>query len=61
MACERELMRAEDDYFLALGRTAGFLVAGGELVLLDDAGAELLRFVAAETDGGVAGDPTRSE
>jgi RimJ/RimL family protein N-acetyltransferase len=44
MACAPELMQAEGEFFSALGRTARVSFAEGELALLDEAGAELLRF-----------------
>ena len=44
MACAPEIMRAETEFFAALGRCAKVSVADGELVLLDEDGAELLRF-----------------
>jgi lactoylglutathione lyase len=51
MACEPERMQAEDDYFAALARVGRVRLDAGELVLADEAGAELLRFVAADTRG----------
>jgi lactoylglutathione lyase len=51
MACEPELMRAEDAYLAALGRVAHASWADAELILTDEAGHELLRFVpATESD-----------
>jgi RimJ/RimL family protein N-acetyltransferase len=44
MACAPEIMRAEAEFFATLGRCARVSVADGELVLLDEDGAELLRF-----------------
>ncbi|HZW09332.1 MAG TPA: META domain-containing protein [Phycisphaerales bacterium] len=47
MAGPREAMELEDRYFDALGavrRFDGAALAGGELVLRDESGAELLRF-----------------
>jgi lactoylglutathione lyase len=48
MACEPERMRAEDDFLAALGRVERVALEDGTLVLADDAGAELLRFAAAD-------------
>jgi lactoylglutathione lyase len=47
MACDPELMRAEDDYLAALGRVARASWGNDELVLADAAGGELLRFARA--------------
>ena len=47
MACQPELMQAENEFFAALGRVAQASVADGELVLADAGGGELLRFVPA--------------
>ena len=47
MACEPQLMRAEDDYLAALGRVAQVSGPDGALVLADAARRELLRFVPA--------------
>ena len=47
MACGPKVMQAESDYFVALGRTAGLALADADLVLYDEAGAELLRFSRA--------------
>jgi lactoylglutathione lyase len=44
MACDQTVVQAEDEYFLALGRTASLAHADGALVLCDESGAELLRF-----------------
>ena len=46
MACEPEVMQAESDFFAALARTARFRIDEGELVLLDDAGTEVLRLIS---------------
>jgi putative lipoprotein len=44
MACAPDVMQAETEFLAALGRVARVSVADGGLVLLDEDGAELLRF-----------------
>jgi lactoylglutathione lyase len=46
MACAPEIVQAETEFFTALGRCARAAVADGELVLVDEDGAELLRFTS---------------
>ncbi len=47
MAGPPEAMQSESDYFGALARVARAAAVGGTLVLFDDDGSELLRFVPA--------------
>jgi lactoylglutathione lyase len=47
MACDSAVMQAESDYFGALDRVVRVALVDGDLVLTDEAGAELLRFTEA--------------
>jgi heat shock protein HslJ len=45
MACEEEAMRAESEFLAALGAATRLAVSAEALVLSDEGGRELLRFV----------------
>ena len=61
MACEPEAMEAETAFLAALGAAARLVVSDGELVLSDEGGRELLRFVPHVPEPSASASSEREE